>query len=68
MGTIGFSCSSRAVYDRMLPAKASEKLRAKSYKEGRDGEGWEGEIHDSYNLVTCETKLFGVCKKCGLLS
>lgn len=35
---------------------------ANSYKEGRDDEGWEGEIHDSCNFVICETRLFGVYK------
>lgn len=62
MGTIEFSCSPGAVCDNMLPANASEKLRANSYKEGMDDEGWEGEIHDSCNLVICETRLFGVYK------
>lgn len=33
METIGFSCSPGAVYDNMLPANASEKLRANSLRK-----------------------------------
>lgn len=37
MGTIGFSCSPVAIYDNMLPANASEKFVANSYKERGGG-------------------------------
>lgn len=47
----------------MLPANASQKLIANSYKEGRNGEGREGGMHDSCNLVTCETRLLVYIKK-----
>jgi hypothetical protein len=36
METIGFSCSPGAVYYNTLPANASEKFKANSYKEGRE--------------------------------
>lgn len=53
METIGFSCSSGAFYDNMLPANTREKLQANSHKEGRGSGSREGEIQDSSTVVFC---------------
>lgn len=57
METIGFSCSPGAVYDNMLPANASEKFKANSYKGGRKLQKYGVKTHDSGTLVICEGRL-----------
>lgn len=66
MEIIRFLRSSDTVYGNMLPANASEKLTANSYKEGRGNRGREGEIQDSSTLDFCETR-FVYVKKCVIL-
>jgi hypothetical protein len=58
METIGFSCSPGAVYDNMLPANASEKFIANSYKEVESCRGMEGKTQGSGTLVICKSRLF----------